>query len=142
MRRPYIDGRSHQWNRGSSQSFEKRINCERGASSFDPGMGTDRSNRDLGECAVANEYDQEKNNNFVGGFVHSFGHSLIQGPIDGVREIVNTITSKEVVPKVEIVKSPEKADHGTPAWTGQQLGKTAGIIGMIFVIGRIFRVRI
>jgi hypothetical protein len=90
---------------------------------------------------VSSELNQD-NNNFVGGFVHSFGHSLVQGPIDGVREIVNKISDKDLVPKVEIVKPPEKAEHGTPAWTGQQLGKTAGVIGMLLIIGRLFRVRI
>jgi hypothetical protein len=80
--------------------------------------------------------------NFAGNFVHSLGHSVIQGPIDGVREIVNTISNKEVVPKIQLVDAPKKKEYGTPAWTGQQLGKGAGTFAMLLVLGRIFRVRI
>jgi hypothetical protein len=80
--------------------------------------------------------------NFAGNFVHSLGHSFIQGPIDGVREIVNTISSKEVVPDIHIVEGPPKKEYGTPAWTGQMLGKTAGTMAMLFVIGRLFRIRL
>ncbi|HEY9719344.1 MAG TPA: hypothetical protein V6C69_17840 [Trichormus sp.] len=90
----------------------------------------------------SSEDQDKKDNNFAGAFVNSFGHSLIQGPIDGVREIVNTISDKELVPKIEVVKRPEKAEHGTPAWTGQQLGKTVGVIGMLVLCGRLFRIRI
>ncbi len=82
------------------------------------------------------------NENFAGHFVHSLGHSVIQGPIDGVREIVNTISSKEVMPKIQLVEAPKKKEYGTPAWTGQQLGKGAGTAAMLLVIGRIFRFRI
>jgi len=89
----------------------------------------------------SSEEENKKNDNFVGAFVHSLGHSVIQGPIDGVREIVNTVTNKEVVPKCEVVKRPEKAEYGTPAWNGQQLGQGAGVLGIILVCGRIFRVR-
>ena len=86
--------------------------------------------------------ESKKETNFVGPFIHSLGHSFVQGPIDGVREIVNTISDKDVIPKVQLVKPPEKAEHGTPAWTGQQLGKAAGVIGMLLLAGRFLRIRI
>jgi hypothetical protein len=89
------------------------------------------------------EMQQEKeNSNFAGSFVQSLGHSVIQGPIDGVREIVNKCSDKEVIPKVELVKRPKKAEYGSPAWQGQQLGSAAGVIGIIIVAGRLLRIRL
>lgn len=73
----------------------------------------------------------------AGAFVHSFSHSLVQGPIDGVAEVVNTIAGKQVVPKVELVRSPEKAEIGTARWQAQKAGSGAGIIACLFVIGRL-----
>jgi hypothetical protein len=80
--------------------------------------------------------------NFAGAFVQSLGHAVIQGPIDGVREIVNKITDKETIPKVHLVDEPVKQEFGSPAWTGQQLGKGAGTIAMLLLVGRFMRVRI
>ncbi|HEY9775650.1 MAG TPA: hypothetical protein V6C81_17940 [Planktothrix sp.] len=81
------------------------------------------------------EKDRE-NNNFAGQFVQSLGHSVIQAPIDGVREVVNKLSDKEVIPKVQIVHAPEKAEYGTPAWNGQQLGKGAGLLAVLIFAGR------
>ncbi len=71
----------------------------------------------------------------AGAFVHSFSHSLVQGPIDGVAEVVNTIAGKRVIPKVEVVKPPERAEIGTNRWQAQKAGSGAGIIACLFVIG-------
>lgn len=71
----------------------------------------------------------------AGAFVHSFSHSLVQGPIDGVTEVVNTIAGSRVIPKVELVKAPEKAEIGTNRWQAQKYGSGAGIITCLFVIG-------
>jgi hypothetical protein len=71
----------------------------------------------------------------AGAFVHSFSHSLVQGPIDGVAEVVNTIAGKRVIPKVEVVKTPERAEVGTNRWQAQKAGSGAGIIACLFVIG-------
>ena len=80
---------------------------------------------------------EKENNNFAGQFVHALGHTVIQGPIDGGREVVNKFSDKEVVPKVQIVQAPEKAEYGTPAWNGQQLGKGAGLLGVLIIVGRL-----
>jgi len=71
----------------------------------------------------------------AGAFVHSFSHSFVQGPIDGVTEVVNTIAGKHIIPKVEVVKSPERAEIGTNRWQAQKAGSGAGIIACLFVIG-------
>jgi len=71
----------------------------------------------------------------AGAFVHSFSHSFVQGPIDGVTEVVNTIAGKHVVPKVELVRAPERAEIGTNRWQAQKAGSGAGIIACLFVIG-------
>lgn len=71
----------------------------------------------------------------AGNFVHSFGHALVQAPIDGVREVVNGISRTKIVPKIEIVKPPEKAEIATPEWEAQKFGTGAGLIAALFVIG-------
>ncbi|MBC8000557.1 MAG: hypothetical protein IAF58_21590 [Leptolyngbya sp.] len=67
-------------------------------------------------------------------FVHSFGHSLVQGPIDGVTEVVNTVAGKQVIPKVEVVKRPERAEFGKAKWQAQQVGSGAGIVACLMVV--------
>jgi len=84
----------------------------------------------------AQQRDKE-NGNFAGEFVHALGHSFIQAPIDGVREVVNTFSDREVIPKVQLVQAPKKAEYGTPAWQGQQIGKTAGLVGVLLLAGRV-----
>ncbi len=64
----------------------------------------------------------------VGVFVHSFGHSLIQGPIDGVREVVNKMSGTNIVPKIELIKPPERAEIATPEWEAQKWGSGAGLV--------------
>lgn len=71
------------------------------------------------------------------GFVHSFAHSFVQGPIDGIREVVNTIASKPIIPKVELIKRPEKAPFGTAKKQAQQIGSGAGLIAAFVVIGNL-----
>lgn len=84
------------------------------------------------------EHDQKR---IAGAFVHSFGHSFIQGPIDGVTEIVNKFAGSKVVPQVEIVKKPEKAEVSTNEWHAQKMGSGAGLIAAGLVIIRLMRGR-
>ncbi|PZM85402.1 MAG: hypothetical protein DKT66_04250 [Candidatus Melainabacteria bacterium] len=72
----------------------------------------------------------------AGAFAHSFSHSLVQGPIDGVTEVVNTIVGSRVIPKVEVIKTPEKAEIGTTRWQAQKYGSGAGLIACLFIVGR------
>jgi hypothetical protein len=74
---------------------------------------------------------------YAGNFVHSFGHALVQAPLDGVREVVNGISRTKIVPKIEIVKPPEKAEISTPEWEAQKFGTGAGLIAAVFIIGKL-----
>lgn len=74
---------------------------------------------------------------YAGNFVHSFGHALVQAPIDGVREVVNTISRSKIVPKIEIVKPPEKAEIATPEWEAQKFGTGAGLIAGLMILARV-----
>jgi len=78
--------------------------------------------------------------NCAGAFVHSFGHSLIQGPIDGVTEVVNKFTGN-MLPKIQVIKPPEKKEIGSAEWEAQKVGSGAGLIAMLFVIGALMRRR-
>ncbi|MBK9144573.1 MAG: hypothetical protein IPM23_18940 [Candidatus Melainabacteria bacterium] len=79
-------------------------------------------------------------NNWAGTLVHSFGHGLIQAPIDGVREVVNTLAGSKVVPKVQIVEPPERHEVTTPQWQAGKIGAGAGLLAAGLVISRlIFR---
>ncbi len=73
----------------------------------------------------------------VGKFTHSFAHTLIQGPIDGVREVVNTCSGKNIVPDIKLISKPEKAEYGSPEWNAQRLGSGAGIVSGLFILGNI-----
>lgn len=84
---------------------------------------------------------KECSGNVVGAFAHSLGHTVIQAPIDGVREVVNKLASKDVIPKVELVKEPEKAEYGSLNWNAQQLGKGVGFVASFFIIGRLLPFR-
>lgn len=92
---------------------------------------------------MTDDNDREKynDNNVAGAFVHSFGHMVIQGPIDGIREIVNTCAEKEIVPKIQIVQEPEKSNFGTPAWQAQQFAKGAGAFAILIGVARLLRGR-
>ncbi|MBX9695600.1 MAG: hypothetical protein K2Z81_24665 [Cyanobacteria bacterium] len=74
-------------------------------------------------------------------FIHSFGHSLVQGPIDGLTEIVNKLSGKRIIPKVELVKAPDKAEMSTSQWHAQKMGSGAGLIAAGFVIMTFLRRR-
>ncbi len=74
-------------------------------------------------------------------FIHSFGHSLIQGPIDGVTEIVNKMSGKKVIPKLEVVKAPDKAEMSTSQWHAQKMGSGAGLMAAGFLILSLLRRR-
>lgn len=76
-------------------------------------------------------------NGYAGAFVHSFGHALIQAPIDGVREVVNTLSGTKIIPQVELVKAPEKAEISTPEWEAQKLGTGAGLITAFIVVAKL-----
>jgi hypothetical protein len=90
---------------------------------------------------TVDEQDACKTDDVVGPFIHSFGHTLIQGPIDITREVVNTVCDKKVIPKVEFVKPPERSSYGSNSWTAQQIGKGAGFFGMLLLLSRIVRPR-
>jgi len=75
--------------------------------------------------------------NCAGAFAHSFGHTLVQGPIDGVREVVNTLAGSKIVPKVELVKAPPKKEISTPEWEAQRIGAGAGLVAGLLIIARL-----
>ncbi len=79
--------------------------------------------------------DESRDNDMVGGFTESFAHTLIQGPVDGVRDIVNTCANHSVIPKIQLVKPPEKHEVGTNAWQAQRVGQVAGLLSIFYVIG-------
>lgn len=87
-----------------------------------------------GDSVIQAEPVEAEKPNCAGAFVHSFGHSLIQGPIDGVTEVVNKFTGN-MLPKIQVVKPPEKKEIGTAEWEAQKVGSGAGLIAMLFVIG-------
>lgn len=70
-------------------------------------------------------------------FLHSMGHSVIQAPIDGVREVVNTLTGKRIIPKIEIIKKPEPAEITSSKWQAQKLGTTAGLLTAGFLLVKV-----
>ena len=71
----------------------------------------------------------------AGEFMHSFSHGFVQAPIDGVREIVNTLSGTKIVPKVEVIKKPEKKEIATTEWNVQKVGSGCGLIASLIVIG-------
>ncbi|MCW5822931.1 MAG: hypothetical protein KIT34_09000 [Cyanobacteria bacterium TGS_CYA1] len=76
--------------------------------------------------------------NMAGAFVNAFGHALVQTPFDITREVVNGLAGKKVVPKVELVKCPEKQEDVTSAeWQAQKVGSAAGMIGAGMIVGKI-----
>jgi len=76
----------------------------------------------------------EGSGDIVGEFVYSFGHGFVQAPIDGVREIVNTLSGTKIVPKIEVVKPPKKKEIATPEWQAQKVGAGCGLIVSLVVI--------
>jgi len=85
--------------------------------------------------------DRKASGSYAGNFVHSFGHALVQAPIDGVREVVNTLSNSKIVPKIEIVKPPEKAEISTPEWEAQKFGTGAGLVAGLLIIAKILSSR-
>ncbi len=88
----------------------------------------------MDEEFVVEDEEQCSASECANAFVHSFGHSLVQGPIDGVTEVVNTVAGKQVIPKVEVVKRPERAEFGKAKWQAQQVGSGAGIVACLMVV--------
>ncbi len=85
----------------------------------------------------AEHVDTDRKQDPAGAFVHSFGHALIQAPIDGVREVVNTLSGTKIVPKVELVKPVEKAEIATPEWEAQRIGTGIGLLTGIIIAFRL-----
>lgn len=92
------------------------------------------SNADDVQVFEAEHVSDKPAGNMAGAFVHSFGHALVQAPIDGVREVVNKLSGTKIIPKIEIVKTPEKAEIATPEWEAQKIGTGAGLIAGLFII--------
>ncbi len=77
-------------------------------------------------------------NNMAGAFTNAFGHALVQTPFDITREVVNGLVGKKIVPKIELVKAPEKQEDVTTAeWQAQKVGSAAGMIGAGMIVTKI-----
>jgi hypothetical protein len=83
------------------------------------------------------DFDRKPSSSYAGNFVHSFGHALVQAPIDGVREVVNKLSNSKIVPKIEIVKAPEKAEVSTPEWEAQKFGTGAGLVAGLLILAKL-----
>ena len=87
------------------------------------------------EDGLESSCDSElSNEDLASEFLYSFGHGFVQAPIDGVREIVNTLSGTKVVPKVEVMKRPDKKEIATPAWQAQKIGAGCGLVASVIVI--------
>ncbi|MBZ0185598.1 MAG: hypothetical protein K8F91_05040 [Candidatus Obscuribacterales bacterium] len=69
-----------------------------------------------------------------GALVHSFGHGLIQAPIDGVREVVNKMAGTKVIPKVQLVQPPDRHEITSAEWQASKVGAGAGLLAAGLVV--------
>ncbi len=58
--------------------------------------------------------------------VHSALYSGAQQPYDGVRQLVNHVTSHAVLPDIKVVDAPKEAEFGSVKWHAQQIGGALG----------------
>lgn len=97
-------------------------------------MNEDEESKDEENTESSHTESDDNMGNLAGEFAYSFGHGFVQAPIDGVREVVNTIAGTKIVPKVEVVKKPEKKEIATAEWNAQKVGSGCGLIASIVVI--------
>ncbi len=65
-------------------------------------------------------------------FLRSIGYSAVQAPVEGLTQLTNHVAGKELLPKVQIVNAPSRAEFGTVNWHLQQVG---GAIGLVVPFG-------
>lgn len=59
--------------------------------------------------------------------VHSAAFSGLQQPYNGLSQLVNRVSGKQLLPDVQVIDAPKFAEFGSTAWHAQQIG---GAIGM------------
>lgn len=72
------------------------------------------------------------------GILESFGtafvYSGVQEPYQGVRELVNRVVSKNILPEVHIVDRPPEMKFGSVAWHAQAIGSGMGMLAPLALL--------
>lgn len=78
----------------------------------------------------------EEKTDAVSEFLHSAAYSGLQSPIEGVSQLVNKVSGREIVPQVHIVSAPKPAEFGSGNWHAQQLGGAVGMVAPFLLVNK------
>lgn len=71
--------------------------------------------------------------------IHSFLHSAIQQPIDGVSQIADRMLNTSLQPSLQLISAPSSAEFGTAKWHAQQIGGALGMTADYLLLSKVMK---
>lgn len=72
----------------------------------------------------------------AGDFTRSIVYGAIQGPVDGISQLVDKCTGSKLLPALHIVEHPDEQKFGSARWHAQQLGGAIGMAAPLLLLHR------
>lgn len=72
----------------------------------------------------------------AGDFTRSIVYGAIQGPVDGISQLVDKCTGSKLLPALHLVEHPDEQKFGTTRWHAQQLGGAIGMAAPLLLLHR------
>ncbi|MBX9567533.1 MAG: hypothetical protein K2X77_01505 [Candidatus Obscuribacterales bacterium] len=76
-------------------------------------------------------------NELAGEFARSLAYGAIQGPVDGIAQLVDKSTGSNLLPSLHVIDHPEEKKFGTAQWHAQQIGGAIGMAVPLLAMHRI-----
>ena len=67
-------------------------------------------------------------------FVNAAAHTLVQGPVDAVSQVIDKTTGSNLLPNLRLVPDAQKAEFGSGNWLQQQAGAALGALPYLLVL--------
>lgn len=67
-------------------------------------------------------------------FINSAAHTLVQGPVDAVTQVIDKTTGSNLLPDVRIIPDARKTEFGSGDWLQQQAGAAAGALPYLLLL--------
>lgn len=64
----------------------------------------------------------------------SFVYSALQGPVDGLTEVVNHVTASKILPRLKLVEPPEQQPFGSKEWLATTVGSGFGMVAPFLLV--------
>ncbi len=70
----------------------------------------------------------------AGDFARSIVYGAVQGPVDGITQLIDRSTGTKLLPALHLVEHPDEQKFGTARWHAQQVGAAIGMAAPLLVL--------